>query len=386
MNSYDIDALRVTHSASLATFNRIYQLSKGILKIQKSYKTSTLAAMLRDGRAIRWLLNRKEVKARSGSAAAYMQSLACKASTGTFVCYWDGPVTIVNGKTTFEPTVANPIVIYEGGHRSRWLDEIYNNTTQVAPGITLEILRVLHPEAAAAVEAAPVTLNINTHESGKVPEEYVKWEYDTINSTVEAFSAGESIAASRDETRNELDKLIVAALSKRKVSEKAREGNKVIVRAMTNGALGKPFDQKIENLQDSSELTPEQIETAKMNIEQFASMEEKIEVLCAGNTETKKRFRKRIYLFRQDATLMHAIVAAPTKTLKEAVVEDIVKFHEMFFLDEAAWKEAEKVFGGGAGKHVNNRVYVDRWLKIQNLVHPPRAPATEGELETEEAT
>jgi hypothetical protein len=387
MNTSDINALRETHATAIAAFNKIFRLSSGITKIQKSYRTSTLAAMLRDGRAIRWLLNRKEVQARSGSAAMYMQSLACKASTGMFVCYWNGEVTLdAKGKPTFEPTVANPIVIYEGGHRSRWLDEIYNNTTQVAPGITLEILRILNPEAAAAMESAPVILNINTHESGEVPIEYVKWEYATINCTVEAFSAGETVAASRDEVRNELDALVVAALRKRHVTPKKREGNKVIVRAMTNGALGKAFDQRAESLQDASELKPEQIESAKTNIALFASMEEKIEVLCAGNPETKKRFRKRIYLFRQDATLMNAIVTAPTRSLKEAVVEDIVKFHEMFFLDEAAWKEAEKVFGGGAGNHSTSAVFADRWVKIQNLVHPAPAPTEEVELEMADTT
>jgi hypothetical protein len=369
MNTTDIEALRIKHQAALEKFDKSQKKSDGITKIPMAYKASTLAQMLRDKRAIRWDGNRDEVKARLGTDRMYMNSLANKRSTGLFVAFWNG--TLVDGKIV--PTVDNPLVIYEGGHRSRWLDGICNGTTEVEDGLTLEVLRILRPVAAKAIDEAPIKMDVNVHESGVVPEDYVKQEYEVINTTSEGFSLGESVSASTDEVQNELDRQMKDALGKRTIKPKNRDADAATIRSLTHGSLGMSLEKTKKSLLTPVDISKEQQATAEKNIEFFKAAEDQILQKFLDDKKTYARVKKRGLKHAEDATVMFAIADAPTTNLKMEVVKNIVKFYEMFFPDNAKWKEAASVFGGGSGKHYSDSdVFRARWRKIVALVNPPK--------------
>ena len=367
-------ALLVKHAASLEKFDAECEKSIGITKIPCAYSAATLATMLRDGRIIRWDQNRKEVKARAGTSEMFMVTLAAKRSVGTFVCYWNGkPIADADGRPQIRPSKDHPIVIYEGGHRSRWLDQIFNNKTEVCTGLDLKTLEQLRPEAAKKIRTARFTLDVNTHESGVVPEDYIKEEYEIINTTVTAFSIGESVASSTDDVRNNLQTLLKAALSHRKPSTKARDGELAEIRALVNGALGQFMDLKKESLHGQPPPTAEQILNAEENIAAFAEAENQVIALFDNNAPLKTRIDARKSDFKMDSALMAGLAACVSAAQREAVIDDYVSLYFGFFENKEEWKATLKeITGGGAGKHNSgNSVFVARWKKVVNLVRPP---------------
>ena len=371
-------ALLTKHAAALAKFDAARQHSLGIKKIAYPLQAVTLAAMLRDKRAVRWDQNRKEVKARAGDATKFMLTLATRRSGGMFVCYWNGALeTSADGKPEIHPTQENPIVIYEGGHRSRWLESIFDNTTEVYDGLDMEMLEQLRPEAVREIRASRITLDVNTHESGTVPIEYIKEEYEIINTTTATFSAGEIVASSTDDVRNDLQALVSRALSHRKPSPKARDGEKAEWRALANGALGQIMLMKVDALVGQPAPSAEATLRAREIIEAFAEAERQVIALFANNAPLKKRMDARKSDFKMDAALMSAFDACVSPAQREAVIADYVTLYRNFFEDKAEWSTTIKeITGGGAGKHNSgNNIFTARWKKVVNLLRPPPALA-----------
>jgi hypothetical protein len=369
------------HADSLAKFDAARLRSQGIRKISYPAQAATLAAMLHDGRAIRWDQNRKEVKKRAGDSSKFMLTLATRRSGGIFVCYWNGkPIADADGKLQLQPTKENPIVIYEGGHRSGWLDQIFNNTATVFEGLDMETLSQLRPDSVEDIRSARITLDVNTHESGIVPIEYIKEEYEVINTTGASFSAGEIVAASTDEIRNELQALIAKALSKRKVNvKKVRDVEKAEWRALANGALGQVIDMKNDSLNGQPAPAPEAVIRAKEIIEAFAEGERQVIMLFTDNVAVKKRIDARTSDFKMDATFMIALAGTVSPAQRIAVISDYVNLYRMFFSEKTVWGPLVKdITGGGGGKHSGNSVLMGRWKKIVNKVRPAAAPL-EGE-------
>ena len=373
-------ALLTKHAAALAKFDAARQHSLGIKKIAYPLQAVTLAAMLRDKRAVRWDQNRKEVKARAGDATKFMLTLATRRSGGMFVCYWNGELrTSADGEPKIHPTQQNPIVIYEGGHRSRWLESIFYNTTEVFDGLNMTMLEKLRPEVVREIHAAHITLSVNTHTSGTVPLDYIKQEYEIINTTTTPFSMGESIAASTDQIRNELQDLLSRALRHRKPSTKPRDGEKTELRQLVNGALGHFMLKKEADLLGESAPSAEAIQRARDIIEAFAEAERQVIALFADKAELKKRMDARKSDFKMDAALMSAFDAASAAG-RAAVIADYVSLYRNFFEDKAEWSTTIKgITGGGAGKHnKDNNIFRARWKKVVDLLRPP-APLAEGE-------
>ena len=373
--------LLVMHADSLAKFDLARQRSRGITKICYPAQAATLAAMLRDGRAIRWDQNRKEVKARAGDSSRFMLTLATRRSGGMFVCYWNGnPVADALGNMQIQPTKENPIVIYEGGHRSRWLDQIFDNTTTVFEGLDMEMLELLRPDAVVDIRSARITLDINTHESGTVPLEYIKEEYEIINTTAASFSAGEIVAASTDDVRNELQALVAKALSKRKVNaKKIRDAEKAEWRALANGALGQIMDMKADSLVGQPAPTPDAVLRAKEIIEAFAEGERQVVALFTNDAAVKKRIDARASEFKMDSVFMIALAGTVSPAQRTTVVNDYVNFYRKFFSDKGVWAPLVKeITSGGGGKHITNSVLMGRWKNLVSKIRPAAAPV-EGE-------
>jgi hypothetical protein len=311
----------------------------------------------------------------------FMLSLASRRCPGMFVSYYNGPLTTdAEGKSIVVPTKENPIIIYEGGHRSRWLDQIFSNTTEVFPGLDMETLKEIEPEAYDDIRKACIALAVNTHESGTVPKDFINDEYNAINTTMAPFNQGETVASSTDHVRNDLQAELAAAIASRKGGKKARDGDKTELRALVNASLGQIADTKIDSLVGQPDPTEDAILGAYENIQKFESIETQLNALFQNNAAAKKRIINRKSDFKLDATVMVALGNCASDAQRDKVVEDYVSFYSTFFADKAVWTAAVKeVTGGGAGKHnTGNGVFTSRWKKLLNKVRPP-TPIAEGE-------
>jgi len=366
-------ALATKHAVSLAKFDAARKHSLGIKKVPHPLQATTLAAMLNDGRAKCWEENRKEVEPRAGDAAKFMLTLATHRCAGMFVCFWNGAVaTGADGKPEIRPTQENPIFIFEGGHRSRWLKSIFENTTEMYDGLNMAMLEKLRPETVREIRAARITLDVNTHESGTVPLDYIKQEYEIINTTTTPFSMGECVAASTDQIRNELQALLSRALSHRKPHPKARDGEKTELRQLVNGALGQPMLNKAPVVLGQPEPSAEATLRAQEIIECFAEAERQVSALFA-DAKLKKRMDARKSNFKMDAAFMFALNDSVSAAQREAAIADYVSLYRNFFEDKEQWSTTIKeITGGGAGKHnIDNTIFAARWKKVENLLRPP---------------
>jgi hypothetical protein len=241
------------------------------------------------------------------------------------------------------------------------------------------MLEQLRPEAVREMRASRITLDVNTHESGIVPIEYIKEEYEIINTTTATFSAGEIVASSTDDVRNDLQALVRKALSHRKPSPKARDGEKAEWRALANGALGQIMLMKVDALVGQPAPSAEATLRAREIIECFAEAERQVIALFANKALLKKRMDARKSDFKMDAALMFAFNDCVSVAGREAVIADYVSLYRNFFEDKAVWSATIKeITGGGAGKHnEGNKIFEARWKKVVNLLRP--AAQEEGE-------
>jgi hypothetical protein len=241
------------------------------------------------------------------------------------------------------------------------------------------MLEKLRPEAVREMRAARITLDVNTHTSGTVPLDYIKQEYEIINTTTTPFSMGESVAASTDQIRNELQDLLSKALSHRKPSPKARDGEKTELRQLVNGALGQIMLNKAPIVLGQPAPSAEDTRRAREIIECFAEAERQVIALFANKALLKKRMDARKSDFKMDAALMFAFNDCVSVAGREAVIADYVSLYRNFFEDKAVWSATIKeITGGGAGKHnEGNKIFESRWKKVVNLLRP--AAQEEGE-------
>jgi len=369
----EIAAEKVKHAVSLTKLDKELRFSAGIKKIPMKFTVAEVAAMLADGRAIQWEKNRAEVKSRAGGPDEYMLTLAARRSGGTFVCYMNGKCP-VDAKGNVTPTKENPLVIYEGGHRSRWIKAFFNNEVQIIAGLDLTTLKQIHPETVTAIRNAFITFHVNTHESGSVPEEFVKKEYELINTKTEGFSVGEMVAASNDKIRNELQDLMADALG-HKPGSKKRDMDQAELRALVNGALGQAMDKKEASLTGQEDPTELEVVQAKKVIDGIVEIERQLAALYVESAAQKKRLEARTLDFKMLSTIISGLVSTVSDETMTESISVVVDFYRQFFGDAKTWtKMKSEITGGSAGKHNNNKVFENRWLKLKNKMRPVAPP------------
>jgi hypothetical protein len=357
----------------------------GIIKVALRMSTKMLAKLKAEGKAKIATWNREEVKVRDGTAEDFLRSLLMGLSPGMMLAYWNG--ILVDGKVV--PTVENPIIIYEGGHRTRWTESIFANITEM-DGMTLSYFQANDPVIAKCVEDAIIEMTVSTHPSGVVNEEFVKKDYEESNSKSEHVTPGEILRVQTTDNRTPLQEDIKRAM-RRNIKEKKQDGNLEILRAMVHGAAGctAQMTMKKGDLMTQAELTPEQLNKARTTIAALASAETGIASLYSATDKETKKVLKRV-MARQldlsvDGVYVAALASASTDAARQAVVDDIVEFHRRFFADKTVWAEVMKDLKKATVDRSrypkgSEGPFRARWQKIVNHLRPIALDAAEGAL------
>lgn len=355
----------------------------GIRKIPIRLTVKMLAQLKREGKVIIAKWNREEVRNRDGTAEDFFFSLSLGLSPGMMLAYWNG--ILVDGKVV--PTVENPIIIYEGGHRTRWTESIFSNITEV-DGMTLSYLQTNDPDIAKCVEDAVIEMTVSTHPSGVVNEEFVKKDYQESNSKSEHVAPGEIIRVQTTDNRTPLQDAIKSAM-KRDIKSKGQDGNLEILRALVHGAAGctAQMNMKKDALMKQTELTPEELNKARTTITALALAETGIAGLYAAIDKETKKIHKRV-MARQldlavDGVYVAALASASTDAARQAVVDDIVAFHRKFFADKTVWADVMKDLKKATverSRYGPEGPFRARWQKIVNHLRPVVVRTEEGAL------
>jgi hypothetical protein len=354
---------------------------EGIKKVPIRLSVKMLAQLKREGKAKIAKWNRDEVRNRDGTAEDFFFSLSLGLSPGMMLAYWNG--ILVDGKVV--PTVENPIIIYEGGHRTRWTESIFANVTEM-DGMTLSYFQANDPDIAKCVEDAVIEMTVSTHPSGVVNEEFVKKDYQESNSKSEHVAPGEIIRVQTTDNRTPLQDDIKHVM-KRDIKSKGQDGNLEILRALVHGAAGctAQMNMKKDALMKQTELTPEELNKARTTIAALGLAETGIAGLYAATDKENKKIHKRV-MARQldlavDGVYVAALADAPTDAARQAVVDDIVAFHRKFFADKAVWADVMKDLKKATverSRYGPEGPFRARWQKIVNHLRPP-VVRTEGE-------
>lgn len=359
----------------------------GIVKVPLRMSVKRLAKLMAEGKAKIAKWNREEVKVRDGTAEDFLRSLALGLSPGMMLAYWNGK--LVDGKVV--PTVENPIIIYEGGHRTRWTESIFANITEM-DGMTLSYFQTNDPVIAKCVEDAAIEMTVSTHPSGVVNEEFVKKDYEESNSKSEHVTPGEILRVQTMDNRTPLQEDIKRAMT-RNIKEKKQDGNLEILRALVHGAAGctEQMSMKKDALMAQAELSPEQLNKARTTIAALASVEtgiaglyedpgklpKKASIDAKSIHKAKRTLYKRIHDRQLDLSVdgvyIAALASAPTDAARQAVVDDIVEFHRRFFSDEAEWNGVMKDLKKATverSRYKPEGPFRARWQKITNRLRP----------------
>jgi hypothetical protein len=379
------EALRQKYRDNLAHLKATRTGLLPITKLRQGVKAATLYQWTQERALIVADWNRDEVKNREGNEHEWMESLATKISPGQFIGYYHGKVG-ENGKIV--PTKSCPIVVYEGGHRTRWTMKVFGGEALYC-GMTYAELCVLAPETAKAIEEAAIEMTIAVSENFKELDKFARNEYEKVNTKGEGLKAGEVIRAGTDEKRAALEDSLRNSL-KRGLKPKKRDSQLEELRALVHGAAGlvEKMDKAKGSLTNIDELTDEQVQKANVVIQSFAQVEEAI---CAipelSGKEVKKRLAARTLDLRVDGTLMWALQDAVGAVAVAKVRADWVEYHKRFFADKDVWKAKIAELKAPTNKrrsYERERPFPIRWMRIQAALHPVAVVSVADDIETSE--
>lgn len=349
------------------------QSTSRMVKIRCPLTLTTLYKWHKEGKLVIAEWNRDEVAARIGTQDDWMESIATDVSGGIFLATWKGVPLLTNEGPKCNPTVENPIVVYEGGHRTRWSDAIFKNEAKCF-GMTFSDLQALVPEVARSIQTSVIEMTIATSDDGPTLEAFAKRDYDRVNTYTEKLRPGEVIRTHTDVTRTSLEEKIATAM-KRTLKPKKRDAHLEDQRALANCAAGlvDKMDKKKGSLTNGAPLTSDQITKAETVIAALGEAETRIDALFADK-KVKVRVKNRQLDLALDGTMMWALQEA-TDDLRSSVVDDIVEFYKMYFEDKVIWgavlSELKKATKERSRYAVGETPYPTRWIRIQNKIRPP---------------
>jgi hypothetical protein len=369
--SPDRKVLVEKYKTQLAVLEASRRRLQHILPVQHPIRAGTLNTLLKNGLAVVAPFNRDEVTKREGTPDEWMESLATKISPGHFIAYWVGTAD-KDGK--IHPTRENPIVIYEGGHRSRWTTKVFNNEATYC-GMAYRELQELAPETADDIRNRIIEMTVNISVNREELIEFAKRDYDLVNTRSCPLKPGEIIRTRADETRAGLEDAFRGAF-KRKLTPKARDGDKEDIRALVHGAAGltAQMSKKAGALTPSTELTQEQVETATEVINCVRSAEQQISVLFADKA-IQKRVLARTLNLAMDGVFVWALNEAKSPAQREAVVADWVQLHRKFFETKEVWTKLIATLREGTvdrSRYGPEGAWPVRWARVLNAIYPPQ--------------
>jgi len=360
--------------------NTITIARTGIKKQHIPYKFSTLMTLINDGKIKSDDWNREEVMKRPGDAADLMKSMAMGWSISMILGYW-------NGIGDLAPTKENPIRITEGGHRYRWLKDIIDNKA-LLDTYSLNRLKDIHPDVYQTIMDYKIIVEITTHETGTVPENYVKGEYQAVNTKGSMLTAGETLRASTDIKFNELVKKLETAFKNRKVKmeklarDKALEVYAAIIYGITEGsdAMKPSKDILLSNI----EITDEKFTRAVAVIKAISDLEDTLYKEWRTNADAKKFLEDKVTL-EIYGPVIHALRNAADSDFP-LVTENVRKFYAITLVDKEIRKtnidrlksDPKKRTNGGG--RLNAARYAHGWGQLMAIVMNKPIVNTETEV------
>jgi len=302
-----------------------------------------------------------------------MESLSTGISAGIFLAYWHGKVTYKDGEATIEPTDDNPIYVYEGGHRTRWTEAIFNNKVDYED-MDYDTLCVVDPDTAKEIRETVIEMTVSVSEDLGELEKFAKRDYERVNKFAQILKPGEIIRTDADPVRVELENDLKKAM-KRNLKPKDRDVDREDLRALVHGAAGLTdcMDKKKGSLTETDELTSEQTEKASVVIRAFGQAESEI-VEAFTDKKVKTRLQNRQLDLPLDGTFVYALQAAKNDTDRMTVKNDIVNFYRRFFANKEDWtaklKEIKKATVERSRYKTGEPPYPTRWVRIQRMLRP----------------
>jgi hypothetical protein len=377
--------LETRYKDQLAKMKAVRLPLKRITKIRCPIKSATLYEWYRTKKLVIADWNRDEVEKRVGTEADWMESLATQVSAGIFLAYSTGkPIAIPGGASKLEPTVENPIVVYEGGHRTRWTDAIFKNQAFYYD-MDLATLEIVDPDTARAIKESVIEMTVATSDDAAGLVRFAKRDYDRVNTYTEKLKPGEVIRTHTDPVREKLENNLQAAM-KRALKPKKRDSHLEDNRALVHCAAGLTdrMDKKEGSLTKIDPLTESQVEKANEVIAWWAKVESQIDALAEDDKKLRTRVRNRKIDLALDGTFMYALQSVGDAD-RQTVADDIVEFHRLFFTDSTVWsevlKEIKKATKERSRYASGETPYPTRWLRIQNKIRPPAARPSEVAVE-----
>jgi hypothetical protein len=317
--------------------------------------------------------NRKSVKTRPGDSNQLLDSLARGISIGTLIGYVNGPVV-----EKPVPTKANPIYITEGGHRFRWLQEIANGTAQIY-GHNLLRIQEVNPSLYDRIMNYKIRIDISMHESGVVPESFIREEYKRTNTLGCPLKTGEITRALTNENFKLLEDSLKECFDGRQnkmeasARDKANEILAAFIQIITNAKdVTNDLIPTKENLVALAPLDSSMAEAMEC-VESMTAIEEKMREEFGSNKKTRKFLHQepKIELF---APMFYGLATA---TDKKAAAASIETFMRKSLESPEVWKaNSDRVKKLGlAGKEKTNggnrncrKRYLEGWNTILSII------------------
>ena len=361
--------------------NTITMARTGIKKQHIPYKFSTLMTLINDGKIKSDDWNREEVMKRPGDAADLMKSMAMGWSISMILGYW-------NGLGDLAPTKENPIRITEGGHRYRWIKKIIENEA-LLDNMSLNVIKEKHPELYKNIMDYTIVVEITTHASGKVPETYVKSEYQAVNTKGSMLTAGETLRACTDSKFNELVTMLETSFINRKVKmekqprDAALEIYAAIIRGITKGSDEMKKNKEI--LLSNNEISDDMFARASSVIKALGQLEAIVYKEWRTNADAKKFLEDKVTL-EAHGPIIHALRSATEAEFPE-IIENARKFFERSLVDKETRKAnmdrlksvPNKVGKNGGGRNGATR-YAYGWGHLMAIVTNKPIVNTETEV------
>ena len=364
----------------MATIESMLEMRNEITKVRVAYSIRSLKGLI-DKEAIRradW--NREEVRKRKGNENELFKSIAENYSIGNLLGYWNGHL---NKEQNISPTKENPILISDGGHRLCWLTKIVKDEAFIM-GHSLSRLKESFPIMYENILNYTIVIEIATHNSGTVPEDFVKQEYARINIYTEPLTSGEVLRASTNDIFARLQDRLERTLIKRKTKMDAlvRDKGIAIHRGILAGVM-QDFDNMTESkiLVDFPHITDDEEKKANSVIDAWGLIEKTLwEKFVDSNdkkSETYKLAKKVLsdkFNLDYHGPMIYGI-SMVSDTERPLRIAQILKFYDLSLVDKATWdanikivKNADRISNGG--HHRDTKRYSDCWNRILSVITP----------------
>lgn len=326
--------------------------------------------MKSDGRLVIAEWNRDEVAVREGTPSEWMKSLAEKVSPGHFIAYW-----LDKDETgALNPTKQNPIVVYEGGHRTRWTEKVFNCEV-LYHDMAYDDLKIAASDVADRIRDSPITMTVAFSRDESALITFAKNEYGKVNALSSLLKPGEIIRTKSDPERSTLEEAMRCAM-RRTLKSKKRNSDLEGMRALVHGAAGliDRMDKKAGSLINGPPLSTAQVEAARNVIKCVAQAEEQIEALFEKEKATLKRCKNRGLELPVDGVLVWKLQDVASVKDRDGVVKDWVEFHRQFFADKEGWNEKMKQIKAATKERARygkgETPFPTRWARVQSILYP----------------